>query len=1333
MLSGVVLAASPSMNSARISPSLVFTNDTLTGYCNATDSDGDNVSYYHRWYNQTSLVSEGNNGFTIFSNANDTATSSINNPGNAIDNNYGTASTLLSTPAAYYFNVTYPFNTTVIYWETKTSAHGTINVSIPDHCRDYYYNVSALRYHVDNQRGAGDYPISLQCFNGTWHNLTTVDDVSFSFYEERTYFLNSFKQNIESQATTLSSASTNVGDRWIFSCLATDGSTNSSWLNSTAESIDNGLPKTPRDLSFTWPMFVTETITPAASGSTDPDGDPIAYYYLFRNVNDASTVQDWSTSNSYTIQSSDAHDDVTVSVMATDNLEKDLVLHYNMSNFSQDMLTVHDLSGQGNDGTLSGYTLNHGTLNGGIVHNATGGKYGGAYEFNGTNYIATPQGTIFDGALGFSVSLWAKTKVDTVTVDRVLLHLKTTGGSTTFYVLQDNTGSGNIITKMYNATAAGKSEATQGMLVKDRWIHYGFVRLNDGSIKIYRNGTHVDSDVGIPGILREVGQIIISDSTNDFNGSIDNVMIWNRSLSDNEMLDIYENSSKFGIPPEVSDKLVYLNIFESQYDNSTHTMDTNFLVSSTNTSQDVDLKGAMRFDGVDDYVQLSQIRLNYTEGYMITAWTRRLDSTSTSSIIGRTNAGYNYFVITAGEDIYLESNTNNNRCYTSGNPYPTDGAWHFVTVSVDNGNCQFSLDGINITSLTDSTITDKIYLSRIGTAGGSNWWNGSIDEVMIYNRTLSPEEITMLYQIQKGSFTDTYNETFTVNNSVTKISNVNISLVDLHNGSQRYNVTYSVSDLDPDTITCNFTSTDENITLTLNGAGNECSGLASLNQSATNSFYAETYDGYDENLSSKSEGVEVELDSYIIDTSSINTLSAQHFVRKYNLTNNLSVNYSNIQWSISTTDSIKTINLTSGTTLQNSDTNVTEDYIEEDAQYTISGNTFVIDQAYNIYKNFVYNNTQTVSLPEITLNIPLVAYVANYLAEWQNGILWPDINSTYNGSHLSFNLTSLNALNETNHRYSYDATVASFTGESIADYTLSGEYRQWTLDRIYYFNFPLFDKTLTQNIGTDALTEWVGKTATWTSTMTENITGGSYSHTTTDHATYAALSFANANYTANYTYQILYYTLAPISGGDAGGGGGGGGGIFVEETVSNETIEDIVEKRLKSKGYIQFAFPGHTRQIPAFPTDDFYKEVVIKAVGGPVENATLQFSDNIGPYFTGAICDLRSDKCYEKISLEEDEEKYVFMLGNLSNPTFMNDFMSEGSVKGYVQVLSGSSPDKSLYNVTISKTKLFDPTLKIAQKINNDSITHRFVYYVVLALIFLAIGILVYSVAHFII
>lgn len=47
--------ATPQISTSRISPSIIYTNNTLIGYCNATHLSGDNLIYYYRWYRNDTL------------------------------------------------------------------------------------------------------------------------------------------------------------------------------------------------------------------------------------------------------------------------------------------------------------------------------------------------------------------------------------------------------------------------------------------------------------------------------------------------------------------------------------------------------------------------------------------------------------------------------------------------------------------------------------------------------------------------------------------------------------------------------------------------------------------------------------------------------------------------------------------------------------------------------------------------------------------------------------------------------------------------------------------------------------------------------------------------------------------------------------------------------------------------------------------------------------------------------------------------------------------------------------------------------------------------------
>ncbi len=94
--------------------------------------------------------------------------------------------------------------------------------------------------------------------------------------------------------------------------VANDGTVNSTVY---AESITVGdkPPTNVTDISgFPANLYIGGTLIVSATGSTDPDGDPVEYIFMFYNVNDSMVRQNWGSLNQYTITASDVHDTIRV-------------------------------------------------------------------------------------------------------------------------------------------------------------------------------------------------------------------------------------------------------------------------------------------------------------------------------------------------------------------------------------------------------------------------------------------------------------------------------------------------------------------------------------------------------------------------------------------------------------------------------------------------------------------------------------------------------------------------------------------------------------------------------------------------------------------------------------------------------------------------------------------------------------------------------------------------------------------------------------------------------------------------------------------------------------
>ncbi|MBD3312143.1 DUF2341 domain-containing protein, partial [archaeon] len=181
-------------------------------------------------------------------------------------------------------------------------------------------------------------------------------------------------------------------------------------------------------------------------------------------------------------------------------------------------------------------------------------------------------------------------------------------------------------------------------------------------------------------------------------------------------------------------------------------------------------KGA-GFDGVDDYVRISEHdSLDFTTGdFSVTAWFKTSADINEYQVIfskddddpHNANAEFFMFEIprngaTWGRRLYahLADGDGVNEYAVNSSVEVTDGAWHHGVAVVDLTNLLFKiyLDGDlhqtkSLSGFDGFEIDRDSYIGADGSETGpeSSYFNGVIDEVRVYNRALSPEEISELY------------------------------------------------------------------------------------------------------------------------------------------------------------------------------------------------------------------------------------------------------------------------------------------------------------------------------------------------------------------------------------------------------------------------------------------------------------------------------------------------------------------------------------------------------------------------------------------------------------
>ncbi|OGQ59521.1 MAG: hypothetical protein A3J24_08450, partial [Deltaproteobacteria bacterium RIFCSPLOWO2_02_FULL_53_8] len=158
------------------------------------------------------------------------------------------------------------------------------------------------------------------------------------------------------------------------------------------------------------------------------------------------------------------------------------------------------------------------------------------------------------------------------------------------------------------------------------------------------------------------------------------------------------------------------------------------------------------FDGTGDFVNVGTLPTFSTTTFSAEAWIK----TSTSkAILGRwsdssgSNQQFIFLVADGKIRIYLEDNAGLSDWSFGGSRNVIDGTWHHVAMTFNAGVVALYVDGVLDASTTapGGSVADKssqaVLIGTYHASETSNHFSGSMDEVAIYNRTLTASEIAI--------------------------------------------------------------------------------------------------------------------------------------------------------------------------------------------------------------------------------------------------------------------------------------------------------------------------------------------------------------------------------------------------------------------------------------------------------------------------------------------------------------------------------------------------------------------------------------------------------------
>ncbi len=399
---------------------------------------------------------------------------------------------------------------------------------------------------------------------------------------------------------------------------------------------------------------------------------------------------------------------------------------------------AHDFSGFGQNGTLTNMESHTDWIN---------GKRGKALDFDGVNeYVTIPdtQGRL-NVSTTVTISMWVK---DSTWDDGDLL-----SKAADSYAFWSHVGTG----MRFGRQGGSENQWAIGPFPQaGRWVH--IVGVSNGSnALLYYDGVLVATSGASMGTLNNGGAIAIGAGvgTGDdgyVSAQIDDVRIYNRALSQDEIkaLATVGQTTRTG----VSERGL---VGQWSFDEGTSTIAHDFsgngndgILESMESNDWVNGKRgkALSFDNAGN----ERVSIGNSPSVQLTVGTM-------SAWIKTSNAGSSYRGIIAKQMAYgMFLNNNSFSIYDWGGSAErasgrilNDDKWHHVACSFQSGVGSGTfcyVDGLLVltTSMTVSNQSVPVYIAE---ANATQFFNGSIDDVRIYNRVLSFAEVKSLYQQNK--------------------------------------------------------------------------------------------------------------------------------------------------------------------------------------------------------------------------------------------------------------------------------------------------------------------------------------------------------------------------------------------------------------------------------------------------------------------------------------------------------------------------------------------------------------------------------------------------------
>lgn len=260
-----------------------------------------------------------------------------------------------------------------------------------------------------------------------------------------------------------------------------------------------------------------------------------------------------------------------------------------------------------------------------------------------------------------------------------------------------------------------------------------------------------------------------------YHGLIDDFCIWNRALTANEIQNLYNSNLNTStcnpLPNNLQNGLVgYWPFCGNADDESGNGNDGTVNGAVLTEDRFGNASSAYSFDGTNDLIELNSNDFCFNENAIaLSFWTNVVVWTDNGGFLqapiiqeGGNHIYHNQFGPQQSSESILISYQFQNRVYEATVPFNNFnfiGTWnHFLFTKDNSNNYTIYLNGIQLTSTNsydygNSTCNGILVWGREINPNGEFFYNGKLDDIGIWNRALSSDEVQQLYTLNACTFT----------------------------------------------------------------------------------------------------------------------------------------------------------------------------------------------------------------------------------------------------------------------------------------------------------------------------------------------------------------------------------------------------------------------------------------------------------------------------------------------------------------------------------------------------------------------------------------------------